>query len=352
MTALDFSYARPGGATLTANGVTSVGRYLGTDGRCITLDELNDYLSNEVSVWFIKENRADGMLYGYGQGVNDATAAQGQLDILGQSNAAVYFTADFNALPSQFATLDTYLAGVASVIPVTRIGIYAGIDYMNHAANLATYRWKTASSSFDHGQTPTVTIHLIQTLDAVPIPNTDYDVIVEAEHGQVGAIGSTTPAQAPSDAVKAIQTALNAHGYSLDVDGIQGPLTNAAIRDYQSKNGLTVDGIVGPNTWASLNGTPPAPSAPVAPPYPLPGGSYFGPKSGPASSVSGYYSHAADLRVWQAQMSGRGWTITPDGLYGPQTESVTRAFQAQKNLIVDGLIGPSTWDAAWTAPIT
>ena len=192
MTALDFSYARPGGATLTANGITSVGRYLGTDGRCITPGELNDYLTNEISVWFIKENSSRGMLNGYNQGYSDAQAAQQQLNVLGQPNAVVYFTADFDIQPYQFTAGDQYLTGAGNIIPVSRLGLYAGNDYLNHAARLVTYRWKTASSSFDHGQTANVPVHLIQTTNATLIPNTDYDIIVIADHGQVGALGTTT----------------------------------------------------------------------------------------------------------------------------------------------------------------
>lgn len=89
-----------------------------------------------------------------------------------------------------------------------------------------------------------------------------------------------------------------------------------------------------------------------APAFPLPHGHYFGPKSGPASSVSGYYSHRDDLRRWQRRMRDRGWTISVDGLYGPQTELVTKTFQAEKNLGIDGLIGAQTWAAAFTATIT
>lgn len=99
----------------------------------------------------------------------------------------------------------------------------------------------------------------------------------------------------------------------------------------------------------------PAPRPPAgrtAPPYPLPSGHYFGPKSGPVSSVSGYYSHRSHLRRWQQRMNDRGWTITADGLYGPRTKAVAIAFQREKGLAVDGLIGPATWDAAWTAPVT
>lgn len=54
---------------------------------------------------------------------------------------------------------------------------------------------------------------------------------------------------------KELQKLLNTKGYKLDVDGIFGSQTEAAVRDYQKKNGLTVDGIVGVNTWASLRGT-------------------------------------------------------------------------------------------------
>lgn len=104
---------------------------------------------------------------------------------------------------------------------------------------------------------------------------------------------------------------------------------------------------------SSTTSTPPRPPAGrTAPPFPLPRGHYFGPKTGPVQSVSGYYSHRAQLRRWQQRMKDRGWTITVDGLFGPRTAAVARAFQTEKRLDVDGLIGPATWAAAWTSPIT
>lgn len=56
------------------------------------------------------------------------------------------------------------------------------------------------------------------------------------------------------DEVKKLQESLNSQGYKLDVDGQFGSATQSAVRDYQSKNGLTVDGIVGDNTWGKLTG--------------------------------------------------------------------------------------------------
>lgn len=54
--------------------------------------------------------------------------------------------------------------------------------------------------------------------------------------------------------VSELQRQLNNNGYNLEVDGIFGAKTQEAVRDYQSKNGLAVDGIVGVNTWGALTG--------------------------------------------------------------------------------------------------
>ena len=52
------------------------------------------------------------------------------------------------------------------------------------------------------------------------------------------------------DEVKKLQEALGFTG--ADVDGQFGPKTQQAVKDYQQKNGLSVDGIVGNETWGSL----------------------------------------------------------------------------------------------------
>lgn len=53
--------------------------------------------------------------------------------------------------------------------------------------------------------------------------------------------------------VKYLQETLKGLGYAIGVDGIFGSETEKAVRDYQQKNGLSVDGIVGTQTWGKLS---------------------------------------------------------------------------------------------------
>lgn len=56
------------------------------------------------------------------------------------------------------------------------------------------------------------------------------------------------------DEVTNLQTSLKNAGYNIDVDGSFGPQTLEAVKQYQAANGLTVDGMVGPQTSAVLFG--------------------------------------------------------------------------------------------------
>lgn len=99
---------------------------------------------------------------------------------------------------------------------------------------------------------------------------------------------------------------------------------------------------------------------PAAPEWPLPAGWYFGPRSGPSESFSGYYgtgktadAYRAALRAWQERMAARGWTIRPTGLYGAATARVALAFQREKGYLpASGRIRKRTFVGAWTEPIT
>jgi len=52
--------------------------------------------------------------------------------------------------------------------------------------------------------------------------------------------------------VKTLQQALANKGYSLSADGAFGPITQSAVKRFQSSQGIAADGIVGPITWGKL----------------------------------------------------------------------------------------------------
>jgi len=55
------------------------------------------------------------------------------------------------------------------------------------------------------------------------------------------------------NAVQQLQVELSRIGLSdISVDGTYGPTTEAAVRQFQRDQGLTPDGIVGPQTWQAL----------------------------------------------------------------------------------------------------
>jgi hypothetical protein len=67
--------------------------------------------------------------------------------------------------------------------------------------------------------------------------------------------------------------------------------------------------------------------------------------------------HGTDVRTWQQRIHDRGWSITVDGWYGPQSQSICKKFQQDSTdhgwpLVVDGIVGPHTWAAAWERPVS
>lgn len=169
---------------------------------------------------------------------------------------------------------------------------------------------------------------------------------------QVG--GNEAPTQAAKDRMRRLYDDLcKRSGRQLAMKGHRDGLATLCPGDIVYswvKAGMPASGAAA-TTPAKPTSKPKPTTTSKAPAFPLPRGSYFGPKSGPAASVSGYHSHRADLKRWQEQMRKRGWSLTADGLYGPTTAKVARQFQKEKGIPVDGLIGPSTWASAWTEPV-
>ncbi len=89
-------------------------------------------------------------------------------------------------------------------------------------------------------------------LDGAPRP-------APAPAPQSGPASSTLQQGASGAAVSRLQTLLTAAGFSTQgIDGQFGPATQSAVMSYQYSRGLSVDGVVGPATWAALDRNAPA----------------------------------------------------------------------------------------------
>lgn len=127
------------------------------------------------------------------------------------------------------------------------------------------------------------------------------------------------------DAVKDLQTRLNKVGKcGLVVDGSFGSGTDGAVRDFQSKNGLSVDGVVGNQTWTKLYTICFAMDDPMA----------------DGSLSKGEFGNA--VRTLQTKLNRLGYNLAVDGDFGTNTENAVKDFQSKNGLTVDGYAGNQT----------
>lgn len=70
--------------------------------------------------------------------------------------------------------------------------------------------------------------------------------------GTLPTVRATLRKGSKGEAVKELQTALNKAGASLVVDGSFGPVTEAALKAYQTAQNIEADGVCGPITWGKI----------------------------------------------------------------------------------------------------
>lgn len=111
------------------------------------------------------------------------------------------------------------------------------------------------------------------------------------------------------------------------IDGNFGPATKTAVETFQRDAKLSVDGIVGPKTWAALGGD-------SAEPPTLANGS----------------SGSVVEKLQEALNKGRGQfapttnpVLTVDGKYGPKTQTAVEGAQKEAKITADGVVGLQTW---------
>lgn len=63
--------------------------------------------------------------------------------------------------------------------------------------------------------------------------------------------------------------------------------------------------------------------------------------------------YRAEVRAWQARMAQRGWTISVDGYFGPQSSAIASAFAAEKGISATaGTLNASVYNGAWSLKIS
>lgn len=107
-----------------------------------------------------------------------------------------------------------------------------------------------------------------------------------------------------------------------DVDGVFGPQTEDAVKDFQLSNGLVVDGIVGPITWSHVH------------PYREASPELRAGSLGPVVAM-----------LQGVLKAGFGYSGAIDGIFGPVTEAVVRQYQTDSGLPVTGIMDERTWMA-------
>ena len=154
------------------------------------------------------------------------------------------------------------------------------------------------------------------------------------------------------DDVRRMQNRLIELGYlSGRADGDFGDATEAAVRAFQARNGLTADGKAGTNTLNKLysSSAKKAASTPTATPKRTATAKPTArPTATPDVDDLDYYlqqgSSGAKVRTLQNRLIELGWLEgTADGSYSHATEYAVKAFQARySSLWVDGVAGPDT----------
>ena len=125
-------------------------------------------------------------------------------------------------------------------------------------------------------------------------------------------------------AVKEMQQLLIAAGYNMPkygADGSFGAESEAALRAFQRDNGLSVDGICGPKTWAALQNGGKGPTWPTL--------------------------HKGDrgefVRYMQYRLNYHRVAVDIDGIFGAKTHEGVISFQRAHCNLVDGVPGAETW---------
>ena len=115
----------------------------------------------------------------------------------------------------------------------------------------------------------------------------------------------------------------------LTADGIFGTKSENAVKEFQLKNSMNMDGKVGANTWNVLYAKYTAKHG-LNVPYP-----------GVALRTG---NAGGTVRLVQQKLNSLGEKISTDGKFGSATAAAVQRYQRRNGLTADGIVGKSTWE--------
>ena len=131
---------------------------------------------------------------------------------------------------------------------------------------------------------------------------------------------------------------------TVTVDGTYGTATARAVTAFQTKFGLTADGVVGRATWNKLNEVFLAVANQLVD-YDVAPGQFTGTLR-QGSSGTAVRALQYDLRQLSAYYSDIP-AVTVDGQFGAATRRAVVAWQQHAGLTTDGVVGPLTWQSIY-----
>lgn len=183
----DYSWGRPGAASLVAAGGRFVVRYLtfpGDNGKGLLKPELSELRRAGLDVAVVFQNGKTQTLGGQDAGVRDARLAESALADLGMAGWPVYFAVDFDATAAQLDVAEQYLRGAASVLGLRRTGVYGGWPTIDRCYRNRTAAWFWQTFAWSGGKLHTAA-HMYQYAgDTINGAAVDRNRAYPAEYGQ------------------------------------------------------------------------------------------------------------------------------------------------------------------------
>jgi peptidoglycan hydrolase-like protein with peptidoglycan-binding domain len=205
--------------------------------------------------------------------------------------------------------------GVASASTIEKLNQWRSSPVANQTQQFTTASTPTRSNSTTAANSQTRRNTTTATVNAATNKRRSSNYLVKGDEGED---------------VRSLQQRLRVAGfYYGNATGIFGPITEEAVKRFQTAYKLDADGIVGPATLSKL------------PPEGI--GGENPPQRTTAKDTLTVGDRGEAVRVLQEQLIRSGYLQgQPNGYFGPYTAEAVKRFQAANYLAASGIAGPTT----------